>query len=173
MAPEKLAAIMRYKDGPDGWAARGNAVHKALETHLAGEGIIFDNCWAPWIDPLLDCELFQGAEVIATEYRLCDASKSLGGSFDFLLRAASGEIVLGDLKTVKTKAAGKRREPAAKQLGAYVAMLNDHHPELPIDRCVTVVAAPDDCHVLKQDPDECLGQWIDAWDCFEMTLEDW
>jgi len=173
MAPETLAAIMRYKDGPDGWAARGNAVHKALETHLAGEGIIFENRWAPWIDPLLDCELFQGAEVIATEYRLCDASKSLGGSFDFLLRAASGEIVLGDLKTVKTKAAAKRRDPATKQLGAYVAMLNDHHPELPIDQCVTVVAAPDDCRVLKQDSDECLGQWIDAWDCFKMTLEDW
>ena len=163
---------MRYKDGPDGWAARGAAVHKALETHLAGEGIIFDNRWAPWIDPLLDCELFQGAEVIATEYRLCDEGKSLGGSFDFLLSTSHG-IVLGDLKTVKTKAAGRRREPASKQLGGYAAMLTQHHPLLPIDHCVTVVAAPDECHVLKQDPNECLGEWLDAWDYFKMTLEDW
>ena len=172
MTPEKLAAIMRWKDGPDGWHARGTAVHKALETHLAGEGIIFDNRWAPWIDPLLDCELFQGAEVIATEYRLCDESKSLGGSFDFLLNTSHG-IVLGDLKTVKTKAAGKRREPATKQLGAYAGMLNRHHPSLPIDHCVTVVAAPDECRVLKQDTDECLQEWLDAGDCFKMTLDDW
>ena len=172
MTPEKHAAIMRYKDGPDGWAARGNACHKALETHLAGEGIVFENRWAPWIDPLLDCSLFQSVEVIATEHRLCDKDKSLGGSFDFLLNTPTG-IVLGDLKTVKTKAAGKRREPATKQLGAYVSMLNKHYPFLPIDACVTVVAAPDECRVLKEDPDDCVKQWEEAWDLFKLTLEDW
>lgn len=172
MTPEKHAAIMRYKDGPDGWAARGNACHKALETHLSGEGIIFENRWAPWIDPLLDCKLFQGVEVIAIEHRLCDAKKSLGGSFDFLLNTPDG-IVLGDLKTVKTKAAGKRREAATSQLGAYVAMLGDNYPFLPIDQCVTVVSAPDECRVLNQDPDECLGHWVDTWDLYNKGLEDW
>lgn len=173
MPPEKMAMIMRYKDGPDGWEVRGKSCHKALETHLKGEGIIFDNKWAPWIDPLLDCSLFQGAEVIALEYRLCDARKSLGGSFDFLLRNSEGKVVLGDLKTVSKKPTVKRREPATKQLGAYVAMLNDHHPMLPIDECVTVVSGPGECRVLSQDPDVCLGQWVDAWDFFECTLEDW
>jgi hypothetical protein len=173
MPPEKLAMIMRYKDGPDGWAARGNACHKALETHLSGEGIIFDNKWAPWIDPLLDCPLFQGAEVLALEHRLCDEKKSLGGSFDFLLRDTDGKLVLGDLKTVSKKPAVKRREPATKQLGAYVAMLNTHYPFLFIDQCVTVVSGPGECKVLKEDPNECLGQWIDAWNYFEITLEDW
>lgn len=163
---------MRYKDGPDGWAARGAAVHTALETHLSGERITFDERWEPWIDPLLDCELFHGAEVIATEYRLCDKKKSMGGSFDFLLNTPHG-IVLGDLKTVKTKSAGKRREPATKQLGAYAQMLNDHWPLLPIDRCVTVVAAPNECRVLEQDTNECLGEWVDAWDIYKMSLEEW
>jgi len=173
MPPEKMAMIMKYKDGPDGWAARGNACHKALEKHLSGEGIIFDNKWAPWIDPLLDCSLFQGAEVIALEYRLCDARKSLGGSFDFLLKDKEGKVVLGDLKTVSKKPAVRRREPATKQLGAYLSMLNDHHPMLFVDECVTVVSGPEECKVLKQDSDECLLQWVDAWDCFSLTLEDW
>lgn len=172
MTPEKLAAIMRYKDGPDGWAARGEAIHAALETHLAGESISFDNRWAPWVDALLDCELFHGAEVIATEYRLCDEGKGLGGSFDFLLNTRQG-IVLGDLKTVKTKAAGRKREPATRQLGAYAAMLGNFYPWLPIDQCVTVVAAPGECRVLSQDPDDCLGEWVDAWDVYKMSLEEW
>lgn len=163
---------MRYKDGPDGWQARGNALHKALETHLRGDGIIFDERWAPWIDPLLDCDLFSDCEVIALEYRLCDKGKSLGGSFDFLI-CKDSQIILGDLKTVKTKAAAKRREPATDQLGAYLAMLNDHHPLLPVDKCVTVVSAPEECKVLTQDPDECLGSWVDSWDLYALGLEDW
>jgi hypothetical protein len=44
---------------------------------------------------------------------------------------------------------------------------------LPVDECVTVVSGPGECKVLSQDPDACLGQWVDAWDFFECTLEDW
>ena len=52
-------------------------------------------------------------------------------------------------------------------------MLGDNYPFLPIDQCVTVVSAPDECRVLNQDPDECLGHWVDTWDLYNKGLEDW
>jgi|TARA_R100000084_G_scaffold105597_1_gene63148 hypothetical protein len=173
LAPEALANIMRYKDGPDGWAARGEQVHGALESYLKGEQLEFAERWADWVDPIIECELFKDAQVIATEYRLCDAKKSIGGSFDFLLKTSTGEIVLGDLKTVGSKSRARNREPATEQLGAYLAMLIDHHPALHVDKCVTVVSGPKECRVIRQNPDECVEPWLDSWDRYQFELEDW
>ena len=173
LAPEALANIMRYKDGPDGWAARGEQVHGALESYLRGEQVEFAERWSDWVDPLIECELFKDAQVIATEYRLCDARKSIGGSFDFLLKTSTGEIVLGDLKTVGSKSRARSREPATEQLGAYLAMLIDHHPYLHVDKCVTVVSGPKECRVIRQNPDECVEPWLDSWDRYQFELEDW
>jgi len=173
LAPEALANIMRYKDGPDGWAARGEQVHGALESYLRGEQVEFAERWSDWVDPLIECELFKDAQVIATEYRLCDARKSIGGSFDFLLKTSTGEIVLGDLKTVGSKSRARSREPATEQLGAYLAMLIDHHPALHVDKCVTVVSGPKECRVIRQNPDECVEPWLDSWDRYQFELEDW
>ena len=38
-----------------------------------------------WIKPLQESDLFQDAEILASEYALCDKERSVGGSFDFLL----------------------------------------------------------------------------------------
>ena len=173
LAPEALANIMRFKDGPEGWAARGEQVHGALESYLKGEQLEFAERWADWVDPIIECEIFKDAQVIATEYRLCDARKSIGGSFDFLLKTSTGEIVLGDLKTVGSKSRARNREPATEQLGAYLAMLIDHHPALHVDKCVTVVSGPKECRVIRQNPDECVEPWLDSWDRYQFELEDW
>ena len=163
---------MRYKDGPKGWAARGQQIHNALEGYLKGEPIEFAEHWTDWVDPMLDCELFRDAKVIATEYRLCDAKKSMGGSFDFLLKTSSGEIVLGDLKTVGSKSKARTREPATDQLGGYLAMLIDHHPAVHVNKCVTVVAGPNECRVIRQDPDDCIEAWLDSWDRYKFEQEE-
>ncbi len=176
LSPDALANIMRYKDGPNGWAARGEQIHNALEGHLKGESIEFADRWTDWVDPMLDCELFRDATTIATEYRLCDVKKSMGGSFDFLLKTSTGEIVLGDLKTVGSKSKARTRQPATDQLGGYLAMLIDHHPAVHVNKCVTVVAGPNECRVIRQEPDDCIEAWLDSWDRYKFEQEklgDW
>ena len=172
LSPDALANIMRYKDGPKGWAARGQQIHNALEGYLKGEPIEFAEHWTDWVDPMLDCELFRDAKVIATEYRLCDAKKSMGGSFDFLLKTSTGEIVLGDLKTVGSKTKARTRGPATDQLGGYLAMLIDHHPAVHVNKCVTVVAGPNECRVIREDPDDCIDAWLDSWDRYKFEQEE-
>ena len=169
--------INATKDGPDGWAARGNAVHSALEQFLlykAGktqDGIVMDEKWASWIDPLLDHWLWDGCIVEAVELRLCDPKKSLGGSLDFIISDKNGNVVLGDLKTVKTAKAAEGRKPAEKQLGGYLQMLLDSH-RLYVDKCITLIAAPDKTVVKTSNPDDCLAAWLDSWDRFNALTPD-
>ena len=173
MSQAKKAAINHYKDGPKGWAARGAALHSVLETKLKGENVKEDELWQKWIDPLLDCELFEDATTLATEYSLCDKKKSIGGSFDFLIQRSTGEIVLGDLKTSSSKRAAQQRDSASEQLGAYELMLEQHHPGLLIDTCCTVILGPGICRVEREKPDKCVEQWREKWSKFEITQEDW
>ena len=173
MPEAKKAAINFYKDGEKGWAARGTALHSVLENLLKGKEVEDNDLWQEWIDPLLECELFKGCKPLAVEYSVCDARKSLGGQFDFLIETKEGEIVLGDLKTSSTKRAGKQREPASEQLGAYKLMVEKHHPTQRIDKCCTVVLAPSYCRVEKENPEKCVEEWRDKWERFQITQEDW
>ena len=173
MGQAKKAAINYYKDGPKGWAARGKTLHSVLEKTLLGEPITRYKEWEEWIDPLVECELFQGAKTLAVEYPICDPIRSVGGSFDFLIQTQKGEIVLGDLKTCSTKNAAKRRKPANEQLGAYLVMLNRHHPRVWIDKCCTVISGPKICLFKEEDPDKCAQLWRDTWEKYEITLEGW
>jgi hypothetical protein len=158
--------IERTKDGPDGWELRGNTVHGILEQHLRGgmTGAVYEERWAPWAEPLLDHWLFRDCTVLAVEYRLCDSWKRMGGSFDFLVCTAQGQVILGDLKTVSTAAALKARKPASAQLGAYISMLWEWWPVINIDRCATLVSAPGECELKVQEPGECLMAWEKAWE---------
>ena len=177
LTPQARAQIAATKDGPDGWAARGNSVHAALEQfllHRAGErkdGLVYDEKWAPYIDPLLDHWLWEDCIVEAVELRLCDPSKSLGGSLDFIITDKTGQTVLGDLKTVKTAKAADLRKPAEKQLGAYASLVNDTYG-LWIDKCVTVIASPGKTVVKTSKPDDCLAAWLDSWDRFNALQPD-
>jgi len=46
-------------------------------------------------------------------------------------------------------------------------MLIDHH-KLSIDWCYTLVSGPGRCRLIQNEPDECLGAWVDAWDNFKI-----
>ena len=178
MSPRQREAIERTKDGPDGWAVRGETIHGWLEGLLKGVEPAIEDRWTPWLDPLRSDPLFADFELLATEYRLCDAKRSVGGSFDFLLRRRDSgpekdwPVVLGDLKTVSSRKAVSSRKPATAQLGAYLSMMQQHHPRLWISECVTVVAGPERCRVIQQTPDECAAAWEDAWGRFECVQPD-
>jgi len=162
--------IARTKDGPDGWELRGKTVHGILEQHLRGiasggvQGVIYDDRWSQWAEPLLDHWLFRDCTVLAIEMALCDPGKRVGGSFDFLVRTAQGQTILGDLKTVSSAAALKARKPATSQLGAYASMLFHWWPTMTIDRCATLVSAPGECELKVQEPACCIAAWQEAWE---------
>jgi len=108
-----------------------------------------------------------------------DRYKSLGGSFDFLIRLkeeglepSKQLVILGDLKTVSSKKAIAARKPATAQLGAYTQLLSTVQPSITIGMCVTVVSGPEKCKVIKQDPEECLAAWESCWDRFSAELPD-
>ena len=154
------------------WEPRGNTCHAALEAALLGRAAPDPGDYSEWITPLLDHLLFKDSEVLAVEYRLVDQRKSLAGSFDCLLRSAKGKTLLCDLKTVSSKPAAASRNPAEAQLGAYAAMLIDHHPTITIDSCLTVVAGPGVTTVKTSDPSACISAWLDAFDAYNLLQPD-
>jgi hypothetical protein len=145
------------------WGPRGTAVHGCLEAHLLGQPVEPGE-YDAWVEPMLDSWLFRDCEVVAVEYRLVDPRRSLAGSFDFLLRTASGSLVLGDLKTVGSANAVASRKPASEQLGGYLLMLADHHPWLTVDKCVTAVSGPGTFDLKVSEPQACADAWLEAWD---------
>ena len=163
--PEMEAQFERTKHI---WEPRGNSVHAYCEAKLLGQELP-ETDYKEWTDEIDSCWLINESEPLAVEYRLCDARKGIGGSFDFLVRTKHGKVVLGDLKTVSSDAAVDRRKPAVSQLGGYLAMLIDHHPKLTVDGCYTLVVGPGKSKVLQNTPDECLMAWVDSWDQFKLT----
>ena len=165
-SPASPEAAKRFAETRHLWEPRGNTVHAYCEAMLTGREKKAGD-YAEWTDPLEECWLLRESEPIAVEYRLCDARKGIGGSFDFLVKSPNGKLVLGDLKTVGSDSAVSQRQPAKAQLGGYLAMLIDHH-KLAIDWCYTLVSGPGRCRLIQNEPDECLGAWVDAWDNFKL-----
>lgn len=163
MNEDQKAAIERYRGGENGWEKRGNELHATLEKLLNGKEVKAEGKFADWIDALKNCDLFKNSEILATEFALCDEEKSIGGSFDFLLKKENGEIILGDLKTTSSEKAAKYRKPATEQLGAYASMLKQHRPKIKIDKCCTLVLGPNVCRPIEQDPKKCLEAWNKVW----------
>ena len=170
--PLEMERINATKDGPDGWAARGNAVHEALEKHVLGKGVVYDTRWGDWVNPLCDHWLFQGHKVLATEHALVSPKWRVAGSFDGLIETAKGSLVLYDLKTVSSAKAAKTREAARAQLGAYSLMLLDNY-DISVNRCVTVVSGPGVVEVKTDVPDECHIAWLDALDNWKLLQPEW
>lgn len=166
-SPTDAAAERRFAETRHIWEPRGNAVHRYCETMLKG-GILYKDEFAAWTDELDDCWLIAESEAVAVEYRLCDPRKGVGGSFDFLVRTSNGKLALGDLKTVSSDKAVSQRQPATAQLGGYLAMLLDFHPELNVECCYTLVSGPGRYRLIKSEPDECLMEWLGAWDAFKL-----
>ena len=155
--------IEETKHGEDGWLVRGRTIHRSLDRYLRGEVDMHDDKWSDWIDALLDNELFQGIETLATEFRVVDRFNSVAGSFDFLIKQKDGMTVLGDLKTVSSAKAVSGRKPATGQLGAYTKMLGQHFGHITVTQCVTVVSGPDKVKVIREEPQDCINAWEEAY----------
>lgn len=176
MPAYKREVIEATKDGPDGWLARGSTIHACLEHKLRTGEHQANEKWAAWLEPLYDCDLFKGAETLAAEYVMCDKIKRVGGSADFILRIPGQDgnadrIVLGDLKTVKSKSRVKGRELPVEQLQAYRSFLAVHAPFLYVTDVVTVVCGPGLTVVKPQDPDG-WREWDEIWGRFQATQPD-
>jgi hypothetical protein len=167
LSPAAKRKIEATREGPNGWEARGNAVHKILEHFLLGEDCPYDERWEPWAEPLRSHWLFQGCTVLGVEYRLCDPVRRVGGSGDFLIRTASGLVIFGDLKTVGNAAALKSRKPATAQLGSYVSMLSYWWPLLTVDRVGTLVSAPGEAEWKPGSASSAVEAWNEAWSIHE------
>jgi len=164
MTPFKRSMIAKYKDGEDGWAARGKTIHDYAEAWLNGNEVEVPEKWKDWIQALRSEKFFEGAETLATEYRVVDEAKSCAGSLDFLLRK-NGTIYVGDLKTVSSKKAVSGRKFCDVQLGAYASMLACQG--VYAEMAVMVVVGPEKVKVIEQSVGNCLEAWSDAWGKFQ------
>ena len=84
------------------WEPRGLAVHAAMEALAKGAdpGSLLRTEYDDWIKPLIEHPIWEFSEVLASEFRLCDRRRSIGGSFDLLLWDTITEsTILIDLKT--------------------------------------------------------------------------
>ena len=154
------------------WEPRGNHCHAWLEHFLTGAAQLDHGDYGKWIEPLSQCWLFEGCTVLASELRLVDPKRNMGGSVDFVIRTKSGHVTIGDLKTVASKAAAGRRKPADSQLGAYIRMMNLNYGHIFIEKAVTVVAAPGLCKVVESSVDSCSVAWEDAWDIYRQRQKE-
>ena len=164
MTPFKRSMIAKYKDGEDGWAIRGKTIHDWCEGWLNGKDPEAPEKWKDWIEALRGEKFFEGAETLATEYRVVDEAKSCAGSLDFLLRK-NGVIYVGDLKTVSSKKAVSGRKFCATQLGAYASFLACSG--VYADMAAMVVVSPGRVKVVEQSVGSCLEAWSDAWGKFQ------
>ena len=120
MSPIQKAAIERTKMGlMDGQLEARPFTACCAMNFCWGHDPVYDEKWAPWIEPLLEQPLFKGVETLATETP-CATSKRVGGSLDFLLRD-DNRIILEDLKAVssrKESPADASPLPSSRRMGA-------------------------------------------------------
>jgi hypothetical protein len=162
--------IAETKEGPDGWEIRGNTLHGCLEQFLLGAADLNPGDFTEWWKPLKACWLWEDAKILGVELRMTD-KKRMGGSCDFLIQMPTGEICLGDLKSVASEKACKARKPATAQLGGYLYLLSKSYPKVMVDKCVTVVAGPGKCRVITDDPTDCWLAWEDAMSRYQAHVD--
>ena len=167
--PEALANIERYRYGPDGWEARGKAVHYGLEQKMLNNPEPEFGIYSEWLEPLLSHPFWKNFEPWCVEYMLCDLKKSVGGQLDLLgYDHDSRRLMLIDLKS---QSKSGRTYSTNAQLGSYVEALKTHHG-LEVDVCKTVWAKPGKTKIGDDQPvNECLDEWHKAWHTFEEKQE--
>ena len=161
-------AKRRIEETRSEWEPRGNACHEWLEQFLTGAAELDAGDYYEWISPLKKCWLWDGCEVLASELRLVDPKRNMGGSVDFIIKTKQGTVAIGDLKTVKSKEAADKRKAAEAQLGSYIRMVNLNYPDVFIEKAVTVVAAPGYTKVITSETTACDMAWDDAWQRYKV-----
>ena len=93
------------------YAERGTAIHLSLEQFLRGQQVTdLETYRLDWIWTLHN-SWWDDIEILALERRLADPKRSIGGSFDGLIKK-DGKTCLFDLKT-KSAENSKREKPFA------------------------------------------------------------
>ena len=141
------------------YADRGTAIHKSLEEFLSGQQVTDLEGYSDWTDHLLHHSWWDDIEILALEHRLADPARSIGGSFDGLIKR-DGKTCIFDLKT--KQAENSRREKPLAQLGAYSQMLEQHYKLLP-DEAWVVWSYPGGVDFERLDVMQCLDSWAGAW----------
>ena len=141
------------------YAERGTAIHKSLEEFLSGQQLTDLESYSDWTDHLLHNSWWDDIEILALEHRLADPARSIGGSFDGLIKR-DGKTCIFDLKT--KQAENSRREKPLAQLGAYSQMLEQHYKLLP-DQAWTIWSFPGGVDFEQLDVMQCLDSWAGAW----------
>ena len=161
--PRDLAAIEAKKHI---WAPRGLTVHACLEHHFKGEAQLDPGAYADWVEPLLSHPTIKQIEPIASEYRMVDLKRSLGGSFDLLARwPRNGKVVLFDLKTQGSASA--QPYDTSVQLGGYLQLLLDCTSGLWIDEIRTIWCRPGKTTFGQdQGVERCSVAFTEAWQQF-------
>ena len=141
------------------YAERGTAIHLSLEEFLRGQQVTDLESYSDWTDHLLHHSWWDDIEILALEHRLADPARSIGGSFDGLIKK-DGKVCIYDLKTKQHEAS--RREKPLAQLGAYSDMLMQHYKLQP-DEAWVVWSYPGGCDFEQLDMMQCLDSWAGAW----------
>ncbi len=120
--------------------------------------------YAEWIDPLLAYPLWDRYQPLAVEHRLVDKDGYYAGSFDCLLRGEGKDgktkTILCDLKTLSR--ANSPTRSVATQLGAYLYLMTQWHPDILVDSCMGIFSKPGAVELVVHDPQECLDSWMQA-----------
>ena len=155
LSPEQRA----YLEKNSHYAERGTAVHKTLEEFLSGQQLTDLETYSEWTDRLIHHNWWDDIEILALEHRLADPKRSIGGSFDGLIKK-DGKTCIFDLKS--KQAESSRREKPLAQLGAYSQMLEQHYGLLP-DQAWVVWSYPGGVDFEQLDMMQCLDSWAGAW----------
>jgi len=155
------------------WEPRGNAVHAFGEAMLNKEPLPDPGPYERWTTPLLEHRFWNDWQTLATEFRLCDLNRSVGGSLDGLGHY-KGRLCLIDFKSLSSIKSSQYDISA--QLGGYVRMLNDHFG-LYVEECRGVWVKPGKTVISASiEPDTCLLAFNDCWERFQALHEsenDW
>ena len=161
---KEMEQINKTKDGPQGWALRGTTIHRFMELFLTTGDPGELGPWAEYIEPAIKHRLWRTYEPVACEYRVADLQRSIGGSFDALLRNKDdGRLVLLDFKSQSN--ADAKKYSVAKQLGGYTHLLQQHHP-LIIHKLIAFWIRPGACELSTHDVDESVEAYQAARDFY-------
>ena len=146
------------------YAERGTAIHKTLERFLGGDpdgwvSADFEQ-YTEWTDHLIHNSWWDDIEILALEHRLADPARSIGGSFDGLIKK-DGKTCLFDLKTKQHE--GSKREKPLAQLGAYTELLSLHYRDHQPDEAWVIWSYPGGVDFEQLDLQQCLDSWEGAW----------
>ena len=142
------------------YSERGTAIHKSLEEFLSGQQVTDLEDYSDWTDHLLHNSWWDDIEILALEHRLADPKRSIGGSFDGLIRKGKRKILF-DLKTKQHESS--RREKPFAQLGAYSELLGLHYRDHQPDETWVIWSFPGGCDFEQLDLQQCRDSWEGAW----------